>query len=78
VEERGPGIEVAVRVRDERLQLLLRVVAWQLLEPPVPPPRPSPHAATCSERRGRWWRRTSVTICLDAGMGSFASIPERL
>lgn len=40
VEERGPGIEVEVRVRQERLELLLRVVASQVLEPPPRPAAP--------------------------------------
>ena len=52
VEERGPGIEVAVRVRDERLQLLLRVVASRLLEPPVT----SPHGG----EGGPGWTRLSL------------------
>jgi predicted DNA-binding transcriptional regulator YafY len=40
VEDRGPGVEVTVRVRPERLQLVLRVIASQLLEPPSPSPSP--------------------------------------
>ncbi len=33
IEERGPGVEVRVRVRSERVEMLLRIVASQLVAP---------------------------------------------
>jgi predicted DNA-binding transcriptional regulator YafY len=38
VEERGPGIEVEIRIRAERSEMLLRLAAAQLTLPPEPKP----------------------------------------
>lgn len=41
VEDRGPGVKVSLRVRAERLDMLLRICGPQLTEPaPHPPPLP--------------------------------------
>jgi predicted DNA-binding transcriptional regulator YafY len=42
VEERGPGIEVELRVRAERSEMLLRLAGSQLTAAPDPKPRPDP------------------------------------
>jgi predicted DNA-binding transcriptional regulator YafY len=40
VEERGPGVEVGARVRAERVEMLLRVCAAQLVGPAEREPEP--------------------------------------
>jgi predicted DNA-binding transcriptional regulator YafY len=43
VEERGPGVEVTLRTPPERVEMLLRVCASQLLEPARREPDPDPN-----------------------------------
>ena len=67
VEERGPGIDVQIRVREARRELLLRVVASQVLEPPRPPPGPPP-----PEGEADGWTRLSM--CYPAAGAALASL----